>query len=169
MRAPLPTMRTGPTGAYGASRGGGRRHWGYDIVGKPGDVVVAPEDLTILHVANDDTTSPLGGYGPGAILARGASGAYHVIGHMDPTTWQVGDRVSEGDPIGVVGRLNHVHWEIRTVELPPRGAARGPLTLDPVLVLKYAPQGVLPPPGALSGSSELALLLLIAVVLTEWQ
>lgn len=117
-------------------------HWGVDLSAKPGTPVFAPEDLVVEYVAVNDSTPPLSGYGPGAILARGEdSGLWHVLGHLDAWDWSdarhdrlpyPGRKYAKGDEIGVVSKLNHVHWELRKTAKPPRGTARGRFTLDPI-------------------------------------
>lgn len=126
---------------YGFDRGD-VTHWGVDLSAKPGDPVFAPEDLVVEYVAVNNTTPPLSGYGPGAILARGKqSGLWHVLGHMDAWDWSdarkqrlpyKGRVYKRGEEIGVVSKLNHLHWEIRTEAKPPRGEARRRYTLDPM-------------------------------------
>lgn len=165
MRPPAPIASVS---AYGTPRPGGITHWGTDIRGKAGDRVVAPEALTVTHVATDNTTAPLAGYGPGAILGRGASGLWHVLGHLDPATWSgptVGRQYAEGEWLGNMAAIKgpHVHWEVRTVELPPRGPARGPLTLDPLAWLR----GQVAPSGAVTTVAIGAALALFVLLYLE--
>lgn len=77
---PVTPYDTGAYGAWGATRkdssqgscGLGSypcRHWGADIVGKPGGVILAPTNGWLLVSQKWDTNaSPFGGYGPGVIL-----------------------------------------------------------------------------------------------------
>lgn len=139
-------------------------HYGLDLGAKPGSIVRAPEAMEVLAFAVNDKTKPLTGYGPAAILAKGASGVYHVIGHMDAWGWSGDDRALlpwigrtyvEGEVIGTVSKLNHVHWEVRTVALPARGADRAALTLDPRAWLR-GDREPLP-----SGGGGIAVLLLL--------
>lgn len=165
---PLPQKFRG-TSRYGADRGD-VVHYGVDLAAKYGAEVVAPEDMEVIAFAVDDKTKPLTGYGPGAILARGSSGYYHVIGHMDPWKWSrafrgllpsVGRKYRAGELVGYVSRLGHVHWEVRTEATPARGAARAAATVDPVALV----QAGLPVPLPRRGGGQgwvLLLLLLIA-------
>lgn len=168
---PPATILTSPGGRYGAVRAGGRQHWGLDIAGKAGAPVAAPESLTIEHVATDNVTPPLSGYGPGAVLGRGASGQWHVLGHLDPATWSgpvVGRVYAEGEWVGNMAPIKgpHVHWEVRTVALPARGAARGLATLDPVAWLRGA-LAPIPAVAKVGGASALLLVALAVYLLAK--
>lgn len=167
MRPPAP-IRSAPGGRYGAVRSGGVTHWGLDIAGPVGARVVAPESMTVSHVAVNNATPPLSGYGPGAVLAHGASGQWHVLGHLDPRSWSgpVPGRVyAEGEWVGDMSTARHVHWEVRTVQLPARGAARGLLTLDPV---RWLAGGLAPIPlVATVGPGALVALVLIYLATRE--
>lgn len=148
--APLADYTVTPHGAYGVARvtsadgacGVGAhpcRHWGLDM--RPAvrrAWVVAPERAVVRYVDRDASASaaPLGGYGPGSLLLEGWHAA-HVLGHLDPAsipaTLAPGVVVEAGDQLGRVDAgPNHLHWEVRRVLLPPRGAARGELTWSPL-------------------------------------
>lgn len=173
MRLPVDgAYKTGPTGRYGADRGD-VTHWGIDLHRPGGDPVYAPEDMEVWYVAVNDKTRPLTGYGPAAIIARGSSGFFHVLGHMDPWKWSKGfahllpykgRRYKEGDLVGYVApkiKPPHVHWEMRTVGAPPRGVSRGRYTIDPILYLQTGEAKPLPDSTAGRGGGQSAVLLLL--------
>lgn len=152
VRLPVDRYRVSPHGGYAKVRltpadgacGIGTHpctHPGLDMVPLvPHEWCVAPEHCVVRFVARDNATKPLSGYGPGAVLVQGW-GVWHVLGHLDPTTFV--DGVERGRVFRAGERIarislsaNHVHWELRTVELPPRGDARIPLTRNPLRWLR---------------------------------
>lgn len=145
---PVARYRVSPNGGYAKLRtrddlcrgDAPCTHAGLDMVPlTTHDWCVAPERCVVRYVAFDGDTSPLSGYGPGAVLVKGWS-VWHVLGHLDPATLagvQPGRVYAAGERVGRIAiRTNHVHWEVRTVELPPRGAARLPLTRNPLRWLR---------------------------------
>jgi murein DD-endopeptidase MepM/ murein hydrolase activator NlpD len=131
--------KTRSDGACGRSGKYPCTHLGVDLAGKKGTPVFAPEAGHVVIAAFDDATPPLRGYGPGAVVFLGASGMRHILGHLDPewwraTPWQIpgvnapltqgfigpdrmpaeGRVYREGEQIGVMSHLNHVHWEVST-------------------------------------------------------
>ncbi len=169
--SPLVNPRVSPNGAFRAIRtkghGNCRRgnypctHWGVDLVPAShyrGPIVEAewwcraPEDLVVDLVVRDDATPPLSGYGPGAVLARGRSGTWHVFGHLSPRSF--GAELVKGAAIarGVFfARLAsgvkppHVHWEPRRwrTEAPAakslgRAVTREDIVIDPDLWIREA-------------------------------
>jgi hypothetical protein len=141
--APLRHWRVTPTGDYGDVRSGGVVHNGLDMSTRyephDGWNVVAPERMTVRYVDRDPagSESPLNRYDPGAMLAEGALGFSHLLGHLDPATipaWIVPGVVV---PCGAfVGRVaegpNHLHWETRTKLLSAPGAERERYTWHPM-------------------------------------
>lgn len=178
-RAPLDTINVTPKGGYGYDRGD-VEHYAWDLGAPHKTPVYAPEDLEVLYFATDDKTKPLTGYGPGAILARGASGAYHVLGHLDAWGWSivnpygypdgralrpyVGRTYRAGELVGYVSRLDHVHWEIRDTPLPSK-ADRGVHTMDPQAWLDGADPASSTAPRAARGGSGAGIILLLALVI----
>lgn len=156
VRLPVARYRVSPHGGYAFVRetpadgacGIGTHpctHPGLDMVPLvPHDWCVAPERSVVRYVARDNDTSPLRGYGPCAVLLAGTwlgRRVWHVLGHLDPKT--LVDGVARGRVFRAGERIarislsaNHVHWEIRKVELPPRGDERIPLTLNPLRWLR---------------------------------
>lgn len=176
-RPPVDRIRVTPRGGYGFDRGD-VRHYAWDLGGAKGTPVYAPEDLEVVQwAAGDDDAARkrLTGYGPAVILARGASGVWHVFGHLDGWGWSgakkdrlpwVGRKYTAGDLIGEISGLRHVHWEIRLIPWPPTGDARKPYTMDPQRWLAgdaippapAAPSK--PPPKSPIGGAAVALLIL---------
>lgn len=156
-RWPVDAPRTTPHGAYAYPRRR-RDHHGIDLAGKPGTVVYAPEALTVIAVGRGLSTSGkrtgtvarsgdplavgvgLAGYGPGAVLARGASGLVHVLGHLDDSALPAaGAELAEGAVVGTISRVAHVHWEVRKPDAYPwPRARRGADTADPEVWLAAA-------------------------------
>lgn len=153
-RWPVDAPRTTPHGAYAYPRRR-RDHHGVDLAGARGTVVYAPEAMTVIAVGRGLSTSGkrtgtvtrsgdalavgvgLAGYGPGAVLARGASGLVHVLGHLDDGALPaVGAELAEGATVGTISRVGHVHWEVRKPDAYPwPRATRGADTADPAVWL----------------------------------
>lgn len=107
---------------FGASRGGGRRHMGNDLLSPRGTPNVAVVDGTI-------STRPWAGGGITIFLA-GDDGTTYVYMHLLQIVGAVPRRVVQGDVIGLVGatgdaRGYHTHFEVR----PGGGAALSPYPL----------------------------------------
>jgi murein DD-endopeptidase MepM/ murein hydrolase activator NlpD len=116
------------------------KHPGIDVVGKPGTPVMAPEDGTIVFVA-DGSSSPVGGYGPWVVIIAGKSGRYHLLGHLEPGTsgmGPIGMPVRAGQQVGTVSSAYHTHWEVRTKAIPDfaHGESNATNNLDPVQWLR---------------------------------
>jgi murein DD-endopeptidase MepM/ murein hydrolase activator NlpD len=104
-------------------------HYGVDLAGKLGDVVRAPEHMTIVATAiapdsdiadntnfeacrglrggllcqlRDRKWSPWTGYGPGVVVGHGDSGRFHLLAHLGSVNVVDGQEVNEGDPIGAM-------------------------------------------------------------------
>lgn len=180
-RAPVDKVRVTPRGGYGFDRGT-VRHYAWDLGGPVGTPVYAPEDMEVIQwAAGDDVAAArrLTGYGPAVILARGVSGIYHVLGHLDGWAWSgskksylpwIGRRYRAGEKVGEISKLNHVHWELRTIAYPPTGDARKPYTMAPDRWLAgddppAVPSSSAPDPGSASGSGALLLVLAALLIL----
>lgn len=183
-RAPVDTVRVTPRGGYAFDRGD-VRHFAWDLGGKAGTPVYAPEDMEVIQWAAGEAQAAarrLKGYEPAVILARGASGVIHVLGHLDGWAWSgskkhmlpwIGRKYKAGELVGEISKLRHVHWELRTIDYPPTGDARGRYTMDPARWLagddpppssRPAPT---PDPAATSGSGALILLLVAVLILGD--
>ena len=161
---PLVNARLSPTGDFGSVRTPGHgncrsgrypcTHRGWDLVPASyyrGPIVEdewhvrAPEDLIVDLVVVDDDTPPLSGYGPGAVLAVGRSGVWHIFGHLSPRSFPrglvTGATIARGQVFARVApgvRPPHVHWEIRRwrteAHAAPqlgRAATRADIVIDP--------------------------------------
>lgn len=182
-RAPVDRVRVTPKGGYAFDRGN-VRHFAWDLGGKVGTAVYAPEDMEVIQFAAGEAQAKarrLKGYEPAVILARGASGIIHVLGHLDGWAWSgskksylpwIGRKYKAGEKVGEISKLNHVHWELRLIDYPPTGDARGPYTMDPERWLAGDPVPPAPPssstapdPGSTSGSGALILILVALLIL----
>ncbi len=120
-------------------------HPGLDVAGDPGTTVVAPDNGVIVDAA-DGSSSPYGGYGPWVVVIQGASGKFHLLGHLDPRTRSmgpIGQVVRAGDPVGTVSSAYHTHWEVRSKKVPEfaRGESNATNNSDPVAWLRLAQVG----------------------------
>jgi len=91
-------------------------HPGMDIDGERGDLVVAPANGTVTKA------SWQGGYGNMVELDHG-NGLITRYGHLSRIDVEVGDKVSRGQLMGLVGSTGrstgpHLHYEIRINEKP---------------------------------------------------
>jgi murein DD-endopeptidase MepM/ murein hydrolase activator NlpD len=117
-----------------------RCHAGVDL-GRPGDVVRAPEEGRVIIVGRasfwtDEPrwSQPRGwdGYGPNFIVIHGLSGRYHLLAHIIPIV-DPRIRVWPGAFIGVMATaVGHMHWEVRTELQPCSSATATEITLDPI-------------------------------------
>lgn len=143
-RLPVDHERVTPHGAYAYWRSKTkRRHAGVDLGGQRGTGVVAPEPVTVVEVmrGEDRQYAPafggvgLTGYGPAAVVGVGASGVVHVLGHLDADADlpQLGAQLGEGERVGQISELRHVHWEVRKPDRSPWPKhSRMADTLDPL-------------------------------------
>ena len=95
-----------------------RLHTGVDLVtGRARTAVIAPEPGLVLEAKK--SSAPGGGYGY-FVKYKGVSGATHLMAHLaqDSIAVKVGDRVEQGQKLGVMGSTGastgvHLHWEVR--------------------------------------------------------
>lgn len=121
-------------------------HPGVDVAGAQGTTVVAPEDGTVVMVA-DGNSAPFVGYGPWLAIVRGVSGKFHLLGHLDPAAAALapmGAQVVAGQPIGVTSSANHTHWEVRSKMIPDFAAGESNFSnnTDPLGWLGAAALGI---------------------------
>lgn len=114
--------------SYGASRSGGRRHEGVDIIAKTGQYVYAVSDGTLTKKYVD---------APGALSGNGwrltaADGTYYFYAHFSAFAagLDLGSKVKAGQIIGFVGMTGnagtpHLHFEVH----PGGGAPINPTPL----------------------------------------
>lgn len=122
-----------------ARRSDGKRlHAGVDLSAPPGGPVVSPEDGRVELVLEDaDAVQGWKGYGPGVVLIRGASGAFHNLAHVIPAPGlTAGDVVQAGARVASQSSLRHVHWEVRAVRQPTAGRAVVEDCADPLAWLE---------------------------------
>ena len=149
VRAPIEGARVPVrgAGAWLARRSEGRRlHAGIDLAMTSTTPCVAPESGEVVSVFESNRpragavrfSRPAGfsGYGPRGLLLRGDSGVWHLLGHLVSVSVRVGDRVAEGQTVGVGSVVHHVHWEVRVAARPASGQAVVEVTLDPVAWLR---------------------------------
>lgn len=194
MRIPVDKVRVTPHGAYGyvrRSAADGRcgkanvypcTHKGIDLAGNAGTEVKAPERSRVVIAAFDDNTPPLRGFGPGAVMLKGDSGAVHILGHLDPEWWRAlrprwpddpwrdgiigrprmpneGRLYQEGEVVGVTSSpADHVHWQVsmRGKVVDPMDWLRGRVRDEPTIDTAASSGG---------GAGALALLALGFLVL----
>lgn len=141
--APLRVVTVSPHGAFGYQRtaqtGGGCpkgypcTHPGVDLLAPAGTPVYAPEDGRVVALG-DGASPPFTGYGPWVVEILGASGVYHLLAHMSPSTRAlapIGGMVRAGQQVGTVG-VNHTHWEVRRLATPGAGRTNMQNNSDPM-------------------------------------
>ena len=108
---PTPTLSM-VTSGYGERWGS--NHFGLDISGAnaSGEPIVAADGGTVLFAGSDDS-----GYGTYVVLDHG-NGFVTYYGHMTQALVQTGDKVAQGELIGLVGSTGdstgpHCHFEVR--------------------------------------------------------
>ena len=134
---PLQGVLTSPFGPRD-----GRMHEGIDIGGATGQPVVASAAGTVLLARY------YSGYGNAVIVDHG-EGVTTLYGHLNGFGVMEGDRVSQGQLIGVVGSTGHstgphLHFEIRVAGVP----------LDPLPFLPGGTMYLLPPQGVTEDAEE---------------
>ena len=122
-----------------------RLHKGIYLAAPRGAVVVSPIDGVV--VASTATSAPpWTGYAPVVAVWDGRD-TMHVLSHLERLDVAKGQRVKEGQVVGTVGRLRHVHWEIRR-----RGVAVNPANIGPgVAVLAWVGLAIVA--GAVAGAA----------------
>jgi len=125
------------------------RHPGVDVAGTAGTAVMAPENGVVV-ATGDGNSAPFVGYGPWFAIIQGASGKFHMLAHLDPTTSSMATAaqvVSAGDQLGTTSSANHTHWEVRDQMVPDfaNGADNFSNNSDPVAWLSFARLGDLGP------------------------
>lgn len=150
--------------SWGYQRTATHVHAGVDIPARAGTPVYAPASGTVTvvlgHGGPDATAQtpprPFRGYGPLVVVIRDDEGRYHLLGHLGAVVdgLRVGARVDAGAPVAFVGSTEHphLHWEVRTAPLPPRGREPYAVSVDPVAWLSEgtgAPFAEATPDGAI--------------------
>lgn len=104
-----------------------RPHLGIDLAASKGTPVLAAHDGTVIYTGRE-----FKGYGK-MVMIEGREGFATLYAHFSKITIREGEKVRQGDQIGLMGRTGratgtHLHFEVRT--------DRGPV--DPLL---YLPNG----------------------------
>jgi murein DD-endopeptidase MepM/ murein hydrolase activator NlpD len=111
----------------GFGRRSGRSHDGIDILGEPGDLIVAAEAGVVAH------SGPLGSYG-NLVVVRHTGRFATAYAHAQQILVERGARVARGQPLAEVGATGnatgpHLHFELR----------RGEDAVDPLPFLPEEP------------------------------
>lgn len=169
------------TSPWGAIRGG-KKHWGVDIgrrnQGGPAPSIKAVEDGTVVYrgisgrlgsPASGGAGTGGSGYGNLVVIYHGTDAAgrhvYSVYGHLDSFGVALGDSVTRGQAIGVMGNTGgsygvHLHYTVYrtsgTTKLPLPASGTGALgffestvSIDPGL-----PASLIPASGSTGGSGR---------------
>jgi len=111
----------GPVGEFGASRNGGRRHKGFDVVARCGTPLAATVTGTVVKRAYDARLD--GNYV--VIRGLGERRKYWYAHMVHPSNFQKGDPVHVGQIVGYVGKTGnartvgcHLHFEIHVKGRP---------------------------------------------------
>lgn len=125
---------------YGSTRNGRSPvHHGIDILNRLGTPVIAAADGTVFFAGDDKTQA----FGPGPefygnlvilmhdITAPEGGALYTLYGHLSRTHVKAGQRVTQGQHIGNVGRSgiaigDHLHFEVRVGNPTDYNAVRNP-------------------------------------------
>jgi len=126
---------------YGSTNGGRlQTHHGVDIQNGPGTPVIAAQDGTVIY-AGDDTGTLFGPipnfYGNVIVIQHDfvAPGSgepvYSLYGHLLAVKVEAGQRVIQGDEIGLVGATGvalgpHLHFEVRVGDPGSYASTRNP-------------------------------------------
>ncbi|MEA2645602.1 MAG: hypothetical protein QOE92_685 [Chloroflexota bacterium] len=113
-----PTDFTMEPPAFGAAH----FHAGIDIAYKAGTPVLAADDGVVVAAEDSKLNGQLIGYGRHVIIAH-RNGMMTLYGHLDGYPVKVGDRVQQGQMIGVMGSTGmstgpHLHFELRINNTP---------------------------------------------------
>ncbi|MCX6741080.1 MAG: M23 family metallopeptidase, partial [Candidatus Parcubacteria bacterium] len=111
---PSGTRLQWPTTAYRITQYFGWRHTGIDIADKSRPPVYAAEDGVVIKAQVGGYN---GGYGNNIIIDHG-NGLNTLYGHLTSLNVHVGDSVSRGQVIGIMGTTGrstgiHLHFEVR--------------------------------------------------------
>lgn len=89
-----------------------RPHWGIDLAAHKGTPIYASHHGTIIYAGKD-----FKGYGK-MVLIEGENGWASIYAHFDKITVKEGQKVRQGDLVGLMGKTGrvtgvHLHFEIR--------------------------------------------------------
>jgi len=133
-------------------------HNGIDLPAREGTPVVAPA-AGVVRYATREWLQGFTGYGRVVVLEHPERGMWTLYAHLEQPLVTVGQRVSEGDPIGLVGRTQyrksdptdsqprtmgaHLHFEVSPRAYPQ---ANTEPRIDPVAWLEHGRDYPLPAP-----------------------
>ena len=128
-----------------------RRHDGIDIYGPEGAVLVAPFDGRVIDPSQRWTPWDPDRYGLTVVIESGeqqTEGYTAMLVHLDRVSVAVGDRVSRGTEVGMLGRTGntgpsraHLHFELRApfkIDWAPLGENRSVDAFNPFPSLRRA-------------------------------
>jgi len=165
-----PLLPTEPSRAYNPRAGS----WGVILPVKPGagggqtkTHAVAPEGGEIIGRWTDTRDAPDASSGRAGVLIRGDSGAFHVVGRLQPIGLAELGRVSEGDDLGRAAGEPGVYWRVQLGPDVPDGKQLSDIAVDPAEWLGNAPPTTMPTPArASSGGGAIVVLLIILILVS---
>jgi murein DD-endopeptidase MepM/ murein hydrolase activator NlpD len=114
----------GPTDFAAEPPGFGAAHFhaGIDVADKAGSPIVAADDGVVVAAETSMLGNQIIGYGRHVIIAH-HNGVMTLYGHLDGYIVKPGDRVTQGQLIGVMGSTGmstgpHLHFEVRVNNIP---------------------------------------------------
>lgn len=116
-------------------------HSGIDLVKKDKAPIHAFLGGKVLHAKEGAVGSGFGGFG-NVVAILDDFGAFHVYAHLNACKVKVGDKVAQGDVIGLQGSTgrstgSHLHYEVRKTYRPSNGWRSGTKHVyDPAEYLK---------------------------------
>ena len=165
-----PLLPTDPARAYNPKTGS----WGVVLPVKAGPGggptptrAVAPEAGEVISRWTDTRDAPDASTGRAGVMLRGDSGAYHIIGRLQPIGLHQVGRVAEGDDLGRAFGPPGVYWRVQLAPEVPDGKQLGDVAVDPAEWLGDAPEPVtiMPVPTAARASSGNAIVVLIIILI----
>ena len=124
------------------------KHLGIDLDAGEGDATGLPVFATragVVYALGSDTYLEGHDLGPNAVCLQFDDGGWCWYGHLLSTPLRDGQRVSVGDPVGLIGDYGvstgpHLHFEVRMEDPEPQDAAQAVLgAVDPTPWLMFAP------------------------------
>ena len=97
-------------------------HAGVDVAAESGTPILAADDGVVASVQDSMLNGVLIGYGRHVVIAH-RNGMFTLYGHLNAYQVKVGDKVHQGDLIGLMGSTGnssgpHIHFEVRINNSP---------------------------------------------------